>query len=84
LVGHVVRSRDRRERARLYALSAPRLRYPYWQQARTAADRLGPADPVMPPGRSLAGFAGSHPDQEDQSEPVYMEPGGRPADACIA
>ena len=32
------------ERARLDAVSAPPLLYPYWHQARTAADRLGPAD----------------------------------------
>ncbi len=32
------------ERARLDELSAPPLLYPYWHQARTAADRLGPAD----------------------------------------
>lgn len=32
------------ERARLDAVSAPPLLYPYWHQARAAADRLGPAD----------------------------------------
>ena len=32
------------ERARLDAVSAPPLLYPYWHQAQTAADRLGPAD----------------------------------------
>jgi aryl-alcohol dehydrogenase-like predicted oxidoreductase len=32
------------ERARLDALSAPPLIYPHWHQAKTAADRLGPAD----------------------------------------
>jgi aryl-alcohol dehydrogenase-like predicted oxidoreductase len=32
------------ERARLDAVSAPPLIYPYWHQARTAAERLGPAD----------------------------------------
>jgi aryl-alcohol dehydrogenase-like predicted oxidoreductase len=32
------------ERARLDELSAPPLLYPYWHQALTAADRLGPAD----------------------------------------
>jgi aryl-alcohol dehydrogenase-like predicted oxidoreductase len=32
------------ERARLDAVSAPPLLYPYWHQARTASDRLGPAD----------------------------------------
>ena len=32
------------ERARLDAVSAPPLLYPYWHQAKTAADRLGPAD----------------------------------------
>jgi len=32
------------ERARLDALSAPALIYPHWHQAKTAADRLGPAD----------------------------------------
>ena len=37
------------ERARLDAVSQPPLLYPYWHQAKTAADRLGPAD------RSLLG-----------------------------
>ena len=32
------------ERARLDAVSAPVLPYPYWHQAQTASDRLGPAD----------------------------------------
>ena len=32
------------ERARLDAVSAPPLLYPYWHQARAAADRLGAAD----------------------------------------
>jgi aryl-alcohol dehydrogenase-like predicted oxidoreductase len=32
------------ERARLDAASAPPLLYPYWHQAKTASDRLGPAD----------------------------------------
>src|SRR3954447_26923289 len=32
------------ERARLDAVSAPPLLYPYWHQGKTAADRLGPAD----------------------------------------
>jgi len=32
------------EQARLEAVSRPRLLYPYWHQARTASDRLGPAD----------------------------------------
>jgi aryl-alcohol dehydrogenase-like predicted oxidoreductase len=32
------------ERARLDEVSAPPLLYPYWHQAKTAADRLGPAD----------------------------------------
>jgi aryl-alcohol dehydrogenase-like predicted oxidoreductase len=32
------------ERARLDELSAPPLLYPFWHQAQTAADRLGPAD----------------------------------------
>ncbi len=32
------------ERARLDAISAPPLLYPYWHQAQTARDRLGPAD----------------------------------------
>jgi aryl-alcohol dehydrogenase-like predicted oxidoreductase len=32
------------ERARLDAVSAPPLLYPYWHQAKTAADRLGAAD----------------------------------------
>jgi aryl-alcohol dehydrogenase-like predicted oxidoreductase len=32
------------ERARLDEVSAPPVLYPYWHQAKTAADRLGPAD----------------------------------------
>jgi aryl-alcohol dehydrogenase-like predicted oxidoreductase len=32
------------QRARLDAVSAPPLLYPYWHQAKTAADRLSPAD----------------------------------------
>jgi aryl-alcohol dehydrogenase-like predicted oxidoreductase len=32
------------ERARLDEVSRPPLLYPYWHQAKTAADRLGPAD----------------------------------------
>jgi aryl-alcohol dehydrogenase-like predicted oxidoreductase len=32
------------ERAKLDAVSAPPLLYPYWHQAQTATDRLGPAD----------------------------------------
>ena len=32
------------ERERLDAVSAPPLLYPFWHQAKTAADRLGPAD----------------------------------------
>lgn len=32
------------ERARLDKVSAPALLYPYWHQARTASDRLSPAD----------------------------------------
>jgi aryl-alcohol dehydrogenase-like predicted oxidoreductase len=32
------------EQARLEAVSRPPLLYPYWHQAKTAADRLGPAD----------------------------------------
>jgi len=32
------------ERVRLDAMSAPPLIYPHWHQAKTAADRLGPAD----------------------------------------
>ena len=32
------------ERARLDAASAPPLVYPFWHQAKTASDRLGPAD----------------------------------------
>jgi aryl-alcohol dehydrogenase-like predicted oxidoreductase len=32
------------ERAQLDKVSAPPLIYPYWHQARTASDRLSPAD----------------------------------------
>jgi diketogulonate reductase-like aldo/keto reductase len=32
------------ERDRLDGLSAPPLLYPFWHQAATASDRLGPAD----------------------------------------
>ena len=32
------------ERAQLDQISAPPLIYPYWHQARTARDRLSPAD----------------------------------------
>ena len=32
------------ERAQLDAVSAPPLLYPYWHQAKTASDRLSPAD----------------------------------------
>ena len=32
------------EQARLNKVSAPPLLYPYWHQANTSADRLGPAD----------------------------------------
>jgi aryl-alcohol dehydrogenase-like predicted oxidoreductase len=35
---------DDDERARLDELSAPRLMYPYWHQAKTASDRLSDAD----------------------------------------
>ena len=35
------------ETARLDALSAPPLIYPHWHQAKTAADRLGPADRAL-------------------------------------
>ena len=39
------RSRIRRaERARLEEVSRPPLIYPHWHQAKTASDRLGPAD----------------------------------------
>lgn len=38
------------ERARLDAVSLPPLRYPYWHQAKTAADRLSTADmPILGP-----------------------------------
>ena len=41
---------DEEERGRLDALSAPRLMYPYWHQAKTARDRLSPADrPLLEP-----------------------------------
>jgi diketogulonate reductase-like aldo/keto reductase len=32
------------QRKRLDEVSAPRLLYPYWHQAKTASDRLSPAD----------------------------------------
>jgi hypothetical protein len=32
------------EQGRLEAVSRPPLLYPYWHQAKTASDRLGPAD----------------------------------------
>jgi aryl-alcohol dehydrogenase-like predicted oxidoreductase len=32
------------QRERLDEVSAPRLLYPYWHQAKTASDRLSPAD----------------------------------------
>ena len=35
---------DDEERARLDKVSAPPLIYPYWHQAKTATDRLSPAD----------------------------------------
>jgi aryl-alcohol dehydrogenase-like predicted oxidoreductase len=35
------------ERARLEAVSRPPLIYPHWHQAKTAADRLGPADRAL-------------------------------------
>ena len=35
---------DAAERTRLDAVSRPRLIYPYWHQAKTASDRLSPAD----------------------------------------
>ena len=38
------------ERSRLDAVSLPPLRYPYWHQAKTANDRLSPADmPILGP-----------------------------------
>jgi aryl-alcohol dehydrogenase-like predicted oxidoreductase len=42
------------ERARLDAASAPTLLYPYWHQAKTASDRLSPADLTLL-GPHLAG-----------------------------
>ena len=39
------------ERARLDEVSAPPLLYPYWHQAKTAKDRLGPADLALLAGR---------------------------------
>jgi aryl-alcohol dehydrogenase-like predicted oxidoreductase len=42
------------EQARLEEVSRPPLLYPYWHQAKTAADRLGPADLVLL-GPRLAG-----------------------------
>jgi diketogulonate reductase-like aldo/keto reductase len=35
---------SKEERRRLEEVSAPLLIYPYWHQAKTASDRLGPAD----------------------------------------
>ena len=43
-LGAVELELSRAERDRLDAVSAPPLLYPYWHQARTASDRLGPAD----------------------------------------
>jgi hypothetical protein len=37
----------------------------------------------MNPGRSLAGFAGSHPHQGDQSEAVNTKPGCRAIIRCL-
>jgi len=38
------------ERRRLDEVSAPPLIYPFWHQAKTASDRLGPADlPLLGP-----------------------------------
>jgi aryl-alcohol dehydrogenase-like predicted oxidoreductase len=37
-------SLSQEELARLEEVSRPPLLYPYWHQAKTAADRLGPAD----------------------------------------
>jgi aryl-alcohol dehydrogenase-like predicted oxidoreductase len=42
------------ELARLEEVSRPPLLYPYWHQAKTAADRLGPADLALL-GPHLAG-----------------------------
>lgn len=46
---------DDEARARLERLSPPLLDYPYWHQARTAADRLSPGDRTLlaPPGREV-------------------------------
>ncbi len=47
------------ERARLDEVSAPPLLYPYWHQAATSADRLGPADlSLLGPhvGRPVEGY----------------------------
>jgi aryl-alcohol dehydrogenase-like predicted oxidoreductase len=44
------------ERERLDQVSAPPLIYPFWHQAKTAADRLGPADiPLLAPDRGKLG-----------------------------
>jgi diketogulonate reductase-like aldo/keto reductase len=43
------------EHARLDELSAPPLIYPYWHQAKTASDRLGPADLSLLGSRLSAG-----------------------------
>jgi aryl-alcohol dehydrogenase-like predicted oxidoreductase len=40
------------QRARLDEVSAPPLIYPYWHQARTASDRLSPADLALLAGRT--------------------------------
>jgi aryl-alcohol dehydrogenase-like predicted oxidoreductase len=42
------------ERRRIEEVSRPTLLYPYWHQARTASDRLGPADLTLL-GRHIAG-----------------------------
>ena len=47
-------SLSQEERTRLEEVSRPPLLYPYWHQAKTAADRLGPAD-LSPLGPYLAG-----------------------------
>ena len=43
-LGSVDLTLDGEERARLDELSAPRLMYPYWHQAKTSSDRLSEAD----------------------------------------
>jgi diketogulonate reductase-like aldo/keto reductase len=42
------------ERARLDAVSAPPLLYPYWHQLKTSTDRLGPADLTLLGGRTYS------------------------------